>query len=92
MTKQEVKNLVEMHNNKVDNFMKESLPQLLKMAGVKVTKKENGEYEIPMNDWFKAQSFIQTMNFYKDAMEILNMAREQGFDVKINMQSNKLVF
>ena len=92
MTREEVKKIVDMHNSKIDNFISNILPQLLEMAGVKVTFKDNGECEIPMNDWFKAQGFITCMNFYKDAMEILDMVRPFGFDVKINMQSNKLVY
>ena len=92
MTREEVKKMVDMHNSKIDNFISNILPQLLEMAGVKVTVKDSGEYEIPMNEWFKAQDFIKAMNFYKDAMEILDMVRPLGFDVKINMQSNKLVY
>ena len=92
MTREEVKKMVEMHNNKIDDFTNNILPQLLEMVGVKVVTKDNGEHEIPMNAWFKAQDFIKTMNFYKDAMKILDMVRPLGFDVKINMQSNKLVY
>ena len=92
MTREEVKKMVDMHNSKIDNFISNILPQLLEMAGVKVTVKDSGEYEIPMNEWFKAQDFIKAMNFYKDATEILDMVRPLGFDVKINMQSNKLVY
>ena len=92
MTKEEVKKMVEMHNNKIDDFTNNILPQLLELAGVKVVTKDNGEHEIPVNAWFKAQDFIKAMNFYKDAMEIIDMVRPLGFDVKINMQSNKLVY
>ena len=91
MTKNEALTLIENHNNKIDNFINNILPELLKMAGVHVTQKDNGEYVIPMNVWFKAQSFIKTMNFYKDAIELLNILRKNGFDVKIDMQSDKLV-
>jgi hypothetical protein len=92
MTREEVKKMVEMHNNKIDDFTSNILPQLLEMAGVKVVTKDNGEREIPVNAWFKANGFIKAMNFYNDAMEILDMVRPLGFDVKINMQSNKLVY
>ena len=92
MTREEVKKMVDMHNSKIDNFISNILPQLLEMAGVKVTVNDNGEYEIPMNEWFKAQGFVKAMNFYKDAMEILDMVRPLGFGVKINMQSNKLIY
>ena len=92
MTRKEVKKMVDMHNSKIDDFISNILPQLLEMAGVKVTVKDSGEYEIPMNEWFKAQRFITCMDFYKEAMEILDMVRPLGFDVKINMQNNKLVY
>ena len=92
MTREEVKKIVETHNNKIDDFTNNILPQLLEINGINVTIKDNGEYEIPMNAWFKAQDFIKAMDFYKDAMEILDMIRPLGFDVKINMQSNKLVY
>jgi hypothetical protein len=92
MTRTEVENIIKMHNNKIDTFINEGLPQLLEMTGVNVVKKDNGEYEIPMDAWFKAQGFISAMHFYNDAVKILDMVRPLGFDVKINMQSNKLVF
>ena len=92
MTREEVKNIVEMHNSKIDNFIYKILPRLLEMSGVKVSVNNKGEYEIPMSEWFKAQDFIRDMNFHRDAMEILEMVRPLGYDVKINMQSNKLVF
>ena len=92
MNRSEVKKLVEMHNNRVDGFINNILPQLLEIAGVKVIRNVNGEFEIPMNEWFKAQRFISEMHFYDKAMKILNMVRPLGFDVKISMQDNKLVF
>ena len=41
------------------------------MAGVKVTVNVNGEYEIPMNDWIKAQDFIKDMNFIRMQWKLL---------------------
>ena len=81
-----------MHNNKIDNFTNNILPMLLENDGVVVTIKDNGEKIIPLNSWFKANSLLESMKFYKDAMEILDLVRPLGFDVKINMQSNKLVY
>ena len=92
MTKEDVKQLVQHHNSRIDNFITNELPKLLEDDGVKVVTKDNGEHEIPVNAWFIAQDYIKAMNFYKEAMSILNMVRPLGFDVKINMQSNKLVF
>ena len=92
MSREEVKQLVQHHNNQIDNFISNELPKLLANDGIKVVTKDNGEHKIPANAWFKAQDYIKAMNFYKEAMSILNMVRPLGFDVKINMQSNKLVF
>lgn len=91
MTRTDLEVMVNNHNNSIDTFIHNLLPQLLEMAGVKVTKKDDGNYEIPMSDWFTAQRFISAMDFYKSAMEILKPAREAGYDVKIDMQSNKLI-
>ena len=92
MTKEDVKQLIQHHNNRIDIFISNELPKLLESDGVKIVTKDNGEHEIPINAWFKAQDYIKAMNFYKDAMTILDIVRPLGFDVKINMQSNKLVF
>lgn len=92
MNRTEVKKIIEAHNNRIDEFISNILPQLLEIAGVKVIRNANGELEIPMNEWFKAQRFISEMHFYDEAMKILNMVRPLGFDVKISMQDNKLVF
>ena len=92
MTKEDVKQLVQHHNNQIDNFITNEIPKLLENDGIKVVTKDNREHEIPVNAWFKAQDYIKAMTFYKEAMSILNMVRPLGFDVKINMQSNKLVF
>ena len=91
MTREDVKQLVQHHNNQIDNFINKELPQLLITKGVQITFRPNGEYEIPLNDWFMAQSIIQDMNFYKQAMQILEMVRPFGYNVKINMQTFKLV-
>ena len=92
MTKEDVKQLIQHHNNRIDIFISNELPKLLESDGVKIVTKDNGEHEIPINSWFKAQDYIKAMNFYKDAMTILDIVKPLGFDVKINMQSNKLVF
>ena len=92
MTREDVKQLVEHHNRRIDTFISNELPKLLANDGIKVVTKDNGEHEIPINAWFKAQDYIKAMNFYKEAMSILDIVRPLGFDVKINMQSNKLVF
>lgn len=91
MTIEEVKKIVEMHNDKVDNFLNNALPHLLKIAGINIVYHSNGKWEVSMNDYFKVQEFISCMNFYNEAKEICNMVRPLGYNVKINMQCDKLV-
>lgn len=92
MTEAEVRAKVEAHNARIKEFMENSLPLLLEMAGVKVTKTETGDYQIPMDAWFTAQKFINAMHFWDSAKAILDEVRPQGFDVKVNAQSNELVY
>lgn len=92
MTRTEAENMVNNHNNTINDFMKNLLPQLLKIAGIEVTEKENGKYEISLNAWFKCQEIIGNMNFYESARKICDDCRSNGYDVKIDMQSNKLAF
>ena len=83
----EAENIVNAWNAKIDNFMKVELPKLLESEGVRV---KNGK--ICMNDWFKAQTIIQKQNFYKEGHAIQMELRDAGYDVKMNMQDDTLVF
>ena len=87
MSRDEVANAVEAWNAKIDNFMKNELPKLLEAEGVRV---KNGK--ISMNDWFKAASIVNKQNFYKEGHAIQMELRDAGYDVKMNMQDNTLVF
>ena len=87
ITRDEAANRVNAWNAKIDNFMKVELPKLLEESGVHV---KNGK--ISMNDWFKAAQIVQNQNFYKEGHEIQMELRNAGHDVKMDMQSNKLVF
>ena len=80
-------NAVEAWNAKIDGFMKNELPKLLEAEGVRV---KNGK--ISMNNWFKAMEIVNKQNFYKEGHEIQMKLRDAGYDVKMNMQDNKLVF
>jgi hypothetical protein len=84
MTKEMVKALVEAANAAIDNYMKYQLPVDL---GYEV-----GRTEFPIEDWFRAQKLIEEQGFYKKNYELLKTLRAAGFDVKMNMQTNKLVF
>ena len=81
MTKDEAKAIINKHNESIDNYINNDLAKEL---GAK-----NGK--ISMNQWFKAQELIKAQGFYEKGMEILRDLRSKGFDVKMNMQSNKLV-
>ena len=87
ITKEEVKATVKEWNAHIDNFLSVELPELLKAEGVPV---KNGK--ISMNAWFKANEIINRQNFYKTGHEIQMKLRDAGFDVKMDMQSNKLCF
>ena len=87
ISRTEAENRVNAWNAKIDNFMKVVLPKLLEAEGVRV---KNGK--ISMNDWFKAQTIIQKQNFYKEGHEIQMELRNAGYDVKMNMQDDTLVF
>jgi hypothetical protein len=82
MTKSEAKQMVKNHNDAVDNYVNNEL-------AVKLNAK-NGK--IKMSQWFEAQTLIRQQNFYEKGHKILVELRSQGFDVKMNMQSDKLVF
>ena len=87
MTRDDVVNAVNAWNAKIDNFMKVELPKLLESDGVRV---KNGK--ISMNDWFKAMEIVNKQNFYKEGHEIQMELRNAGYDVKMNMQDDTLVF
>lgn len=82
MTKEEVKARVKAHNEMIDNYINNDLAKELGAKNGKIT----------LDKWFKAQELINKQGFYGKAKELLNELRKAGFDVKINMQDNKLVF
>ena len=42
--------------------------------------------------WFTSQRLIKEKNFYEKATELLRKCRNDGWDVKIDAQSDKLVW
>ena len=48
--------------------------------------------KISASSWFAAQYLINEQKFFGKAMKILSSVRAMGFDVKVDMQSNKLVW
>lgn len=86
MTRGEAKKIINAHNDEIDNFIYNEVPKLLNL-----TKDKNGEYSLTMADWFKANELIRKQDFYKKGIEIQNMLRDDMHDVKMDMQSNKLI-
>ena len=87
INRNDAENIVNAWNTKIDNFMKVDLLKLLEENGVHV---KNGK--ISMNDWFKAQHIINDQHFYEEGHAIQMKLRNAGYDVKMNMQDNTLVF
>lgn len=81
MTKGEAYEIILMHNKSIDDYINIELAKELNAKDGKIS----------INQWFKAQQLINEQKFYEKGMAILNDLRNQGFDVKMNMQSNKLV-
>lgn len=82
MTREEARAIIQAHNESIDNYIN---GELARQLGAKDGK-------VSMNQWFKAQELINAQGFYKKGMAILEDLRRKGFDVKMNMQSHKLVF
>lgn len=81
MTDNAVKTLIEEHNKMIDKFINEELPKQLNVVNGKIS----------MNDWFKANQITKEQHFYEKGMKILKACRKYGYDVKMDMQSDKLV-
>lgn len=86
MTREEAKKIINAHNDEIDNFIYNEVPKLLNL-----TKDKNGEYSLTMADWFKANELIRKQDFYKKGKEIQDMLRDDMHNVKMDMQSNKLI-
>lgn len=89
MTREEAKKIINAHNDEIDNFIYNEIPKLLNLTNL--TKDKNGEYSLTIEDWFKANELIRKQDFYKKGIEILNMLRDDMHNVKMDMQSNKLI-
>jgi hypothetical protein len=82
MNIEEVRQIVTEHNNSIDDFINNKLGKLLNAS----------ENVITMDKWFKAQDLIRQQKFYEKGHKILVELRNNGYDVKMNMQSDKLIF
>lgn len=84
MTEKQVIQIIKAWNRRIDRFITEELPDLLGYP--------EGTTEIRMTEWFDAQRIIREQNFYETGREIQMGLRNAGFDVKMDMQSDKLVY
>lgn len=87
MTHEEVKMMCEQHNAEVETYLRDILPEQIKAAGYPV---ENGM--TTMGAWFAAQRFINEQHFFDKGKLIMDAARAAGFDVRMDMQNDTLVF
>jgi hypothetical protein len=78
----EVIDIIKAHNESVDKYINGELAKKLHA--------KNGK--IKMDQWFEAQRLIREQDFYGKGNEILKRLRAEGFDVKMDMQANKLVY
>lgn len=78
-TEVEVKTLITENNTRIDNFVN-SIPEIL------------GKKKLNMNDWFKCQALIEEQKFYKTSKKLLDELRNDGWDIKICMQTYKLYY
>lgn len=86
ITREEARQAVTAWNKSIDEFMMNRLPALLESEGIPV---RNGK--IRMNDYIKAMQILQKQDFYTRGRAIQEELRSAGYDVKMDMQSNKLV-
>ena len=82
MKEHEVIDIIKAHNESIDNYINGELAERLHAKGGK----------IEMNQWFEAQRLIKEQDFYGKGRELQKKMRAEGFDVKMDMQANKLVY
>lgn len=68
------------HNDKIDYFTRVTLFEHF------------GSNKIKPEQWFEAQALIKEQNFWEKGLAIVEAARAQGLDFKINAQSNEIIF
>lgn len=86
ITREEARQTVTAWNESIDEFMESKLPGLLESEGIPV---KNGK--IRMNDYIKAMQIVRNQGFYSKGRAIQVKLRSAGYDVKMDMQSDKLI-
>ena len=74
-------------NKRIYTFMEEDFPLLLKGEGIKV---EGGK--IAMGDYFRARAVADRQGFYEIGSALVKLLREEGYNVKMDMQTYKLLY
>lgn len=67
------------HNSSIDTFINVTLREYF------------GSDTVNAVQWFEAQQLINKQHFYEKGKELQNCIRGQGYDCKMDMQSNKLL-
>jgi hypothetical protein len=76
-------------DNKVIVFGRYSIEYFINVELGKIMKAKDNK--IKMSRWIEAQNIIQKQGFYEKALAIQTKLRDQGYDVKRDMQSYKLI-
>ena len=82
-----VKRLIETHNALIDDYINITLPRKLRSEGYEVV-----DGKISLEIWFVAQQIIAEAHFNDKANALCSALRAFGFDVKHDMQSDKLIW
>ncbi len=85
-----VKSLIEEHNDTIDAYINITLPQKLRREGYEVVDVVDGK--ISLEAWFAAQRLVAEAHFYDKANALCSALRAFGYDVKHDMQSDKLIW
>ena len=82
-----VKGLIEDHNDAIDAYINVTLPRKLRRKGYEVV-----DGKISLDTWFAAQRLLAKAHFCDKANTLCTALRAFGYDVKHDMQSDKLIW
>ena len=80
MDEMTVRNMIDENNKNIDTFVKTEIP-----------KRINANKNLIFGQWCSAVGILQA-EIYPKSYALMKRLRGYGFDVKINMQSYKLVY
>lgn len=82
-----VKKLIEDHNDAIDAYINVTLPRKLRREGYEVVNRK-----MSLETWFAAQRLVAEAHFCDKANALCSALRAFGYDVKHDMQSDKLIW